>query len=43
MTKTFEEKIRSTGTSNVGCLIEIARQLKRIADILENREKEVEK
>lgn len=36
--KTFEERIRSTGTSEVGCLIEIARQLKRIVDNLEKQE-----
>lgn len=37
MEKTFEEKIELIGVTEFTCLVEIARQLKRIADIMEMR------
>jgi len=41
--QTFEQKIKEKGVTEVNCLIEIARQLKRIVDLLENKIKGVNK
>lgn len=37
MTKSFEEKIKTTGVTEFSCLLEIARQLKRIGDLMEEK------
>lgn len=43
MEKTFEEKLTTQGVTEFTCQVEIARQLKRIADSLDTKQKGGEK